>query len=391
MQYFRDMEKLKIYKLIDSLTELLHCPPESIAENIVNGLNSFLEPKAVYIFLDIPGKGQIENFVGDLTHKPTLIKYRDQLKEMAVESADFNLSTGEREIISCTVLRQPQDAFGTILVVSDNKHELKHIIRQILDLYKANLLLLLTLSPQSQSADLPSTLNEAFKDLENLGVDWVLGIDQASPATGYLVDSRGSRNLGLNKKIQDLIKKGNGNPGTAELDEIKKLLSGKVAVEKLMIDNFDIGKSKFRCVIGGNYRNNDVVISRFKSKLTDLSQPSGYDEVIEAFKRLKEDHKLIVKGERIAAILETAVALNHEINNPLTAVLGNTQLLLLQKDKLSNDVVAKITTIEKSALRIREVTQKLMKIVEPITTNYTNNLDMLDIEKSAGSSKATKE
>jgi two-component system NtrC family sensor kinase len=98
---------------------------------------------------------------------------------------------------------------------------------------------------------------------------------------------------------------------------------------------------------------------------------------------LKEDHKLIVKGERVAAILETAVAINHEINNPLTAVLGNTQLLLLQKDKLPDDVITKINTIEKSALRIRQVTQKLMTIVEPITTNYTANLDMLDIEKSS--------
>jgi len=57
-------------------------------------------------------------------------------------------------------------------------------------------------------------------------------------------------------------------------------------------------------------------------------------------------------------------------------------LLLLNKDNLPSDIVNKIITIEKSALRIRQVTQKLMSVVEPITTSYTESLEMLDIDKS---------
>ncbi len=89
-----------------------------------------------------------------------------------------------------------------------------------------------------------------------------------------------------------------------------------------------------------------------------------------------------VKSARLDAILETAAALNHEINNPLTAVLGNAQLLLLQGQKLTPEVVEKLKAIEESALRIREVTLRLMKIIEPVTVEYASGMKMIDIERS---------
>jgi hypothetical protein len=106
------------------------------------------------------------------------------------------------------------------------------------------------------------------------------------------------------------------------------------------------------------------------------------DYIVEAFERLKTDFKKLVKSERTAAITETAVTVNHEINNPLTAILGNTQLLLMGKEKLSADVAAKLETIEKSAIQIRETTSKLMSIIEPVKSSYSTGMDMIDIEKS---------
>jgi signal transduction histidine kinase len=106
------------------------------------------------------------------------------------------------------------------------------------------------------------------------------------------------------------------------------------------------------------------------------------DYIVEAFERLKTDFKKLVKTERTAAISETAVTVNHEINNPLTAILGNTQLLLMGREKLSGDVVAKLETIEKSAIQIRETTAKLMSIIEPVKSSYSTGMDMIDIEKS---------
>jgi hypothetical protein len=104
--------------------------------------------------------------------------------------------------------------------------------------------------------------------------------------------------------------------------------------------------------------------------------------LIKSFEKLKADFQKLVKSERAAAITETTVTINHEINNPLTAILGNTQLMLMSRDKLPADVVNKLETIERSAIKIRETTAKLMSIIEPVTSPYASGLEMIDIEKS---------
>jgi signal transduction histidine kinase len=94
-----------------------------------------------------------------------------------------------------------------------------------------------------------------------------------------------------------------------------------------------------------------------------------------------------IKKAKTEAIIETAVTLNHEINNPLTAVLGNVQLLLINRDKLDEKTVKMLESIETAALRIKEVTGRLMKAVEPAVTEYTSGIRMVDVEKSAGNEK----
>lgn len=83
--------------------------------------------------------------------------------------------------------------------------------------------------------------------------------------------------------------------------------------------------------------------------------------------------------ERLSAIVETAVAVNHEVNNPLTAILGNVQLLLLKRDDLDKDLAAKLKTIEASALKIKDVTQRLMRITSPRSVEYSEGTKMLDL------------
>lgn len=97
-----------------------------------------------------------------------------------------------------------------------------------------------------------------------------------------------------------------------------------------------------------------------------------------------------VEKARIAAILETAIAVNHEVNNPLTAVLGNTQLLLLQADQLDPQIMKRLKAIEESALRIKEVTQKLLKQGKIRTTDYPGGLKMLDLSDSGEESDTPK-
>lgn len=49
----------------------------------------------------------------------------------------------------------------------------------------------------------------------------------------------------------------------------------------------------------------------------------------------------------------------HSISNPLTAILGETQLLLLAEDALSEEQRAGLRTVESMAYRIRDLVAQL--------------------------------
>jgi signal transduction histidine kinase len=86
-----------------------------------------------------------------------------------------------------------------------------------------------------------------------------------------------------------------------------------------------------------------------------------------------------IKKERFGAVQHTAETVNHEINNPLTAILGNVQLLLMKRKDLDDDLVNKLKTIEISALKIRDVTQRLLRLTSARSIDYAEGTSMLDL------------
>ncbi|HOD67468.1 MAG TPA: histidine kinase dimerization/phospho-acceptor domain-containing protein [candidate division Zixibacteria bacterium] len=95
--------------------------------------------------------------------------------------------------------------------------------------------------------------------------------------------------------------------------------------------------------------------------------------------REEADLRSALTKERKSAVIETAVTVNHEVNNPLTAILGNVQLLLLKRDDLDDELKAKLRTIEQSALKIKDVTQKLMRLTSPRSIDYSDGTKMIDL------------
>ena len=101
-------------------------------------------------------------------------------------------------------------------------------------------------------------------------------------------------------------------------------------------------------------------------------------------------HRQRVKAERLAAITETMVSVNHEVNNPLAVILGYAQILLrrLEPGTTSETFLVRarieLARIEGEALRIREITQKLATLVEPVVTSYpaSEGVKMVDLHHS---------
>ncbi len=94
---------------------------------------------------------------------------------------------------------------------------------------------------------------------------------------------------------------------------------------------------------------------------------------------------------RLDAVMETAVTINHEINNPLTAALGNVQLLLMKGDELDPDVRKKLEVVEKSAMQIRDVTQRLLRLTEARSVTYAGDEKMIDLDGPAADDGSQKE
>jgi nitrogen-specific signal transduction histidine kinase len=66
---------------------------------------------------------------------------------------------------------------------------------------------------------------------------------------------------------------------------------------------------------------------------------------------------------KVDEVADLVARVRHEINNPLTGVLGQAQLLL--REELSETARKRATTIEELAIRIRDVVAQLRGVQKP--------------------------
>ncbi|MEA2030057.1 MAG: histidine kinase dimerization/phospho-acceptor domain-containing protein [candidate division Zixibacteria bacterium] len=93
----------------------------------------------------------------------------------------------------------------------------------------------------------------------------------------------------------------------------------------------------------------------------------------------KEDFQGILDKERLSGILDMAVTVNHEVNNPLQAILASVQLLLMSRKDLDDELKKKLQIIEEAAMKIGNITQKLTKITSPRSVKYLDGTTMVDL------------
>ncbi len=85
-----------------------------------------------------------------------------------------------------------------------------------------------------------------------------------------------------------------------------------------------------------------------------------------------------IKRESLDGIRQMILNIKHEINNPLTALLGNVELLL-DKDRLDSLTLSRLTIIRELSLRIRDVVEKFPETNDTSIMSYSNYKDMIDI------------
>lgn len=85
----------------------------------------------------------------------------------------------------------------------------------------------------------------------------------------------------------------------------------------------------------------------------------------------------LIRAERLAAIGQLGLAVKHEINNPMTAILGNAEWLLEQETSLSEEGRRALKLVYDMSIRVRDIVARLEK-VEDVRRPYLGE-EMIDL------------
>jgi C4-dicarboxylate-specific signal transduction histidine kinase len=116
---------------------------------------------------------------------------------------------------------------------------------------------------------------------------------------------------------------------------------------------------------------------RVEAKTQELLRKN--EDLKQAYEDLKVTQERLVKASRLAAIGEMSLTVRHEINNPLTAILGEAQLMLMGQN-LSEEMRKNLKTIEQLSIRIQGVVRKLSEVKEDKTKEFMKGLKTIDFE-----------
>ncbi len=123
-----------------------------------------------------------------------------------------------------------------------------------------------------------------------------------------------------------------------------------------------------------------------------ITKPVNFQELIARIQthiRLKKLETELIKKEKLESILQMSITIRHEINNPLTGILGMAELLLANDDISSEKRIEMSTVIQNQSIRIRDIVQKMSQITDPVVKGYVDVDKMIDIPGSSKNNQTT--
>lgn len=142
----------------------------------------------------------------------------------------------------------------------------------------------------------------------------------------------------------------------------------------------------------GHYIDSSARVKGFRSGASDyLLKPVDRDELLVRietqlrFRDLEDQHLL---EEKLALIDQVVTTLHHEIINPLSGILGYSEILMRQmrRRRVAPEEIEKaLANIRDCSERIREVMDKLKDITHPVESEFASGTTMIDVEQSTKS------
>jgi PAS domain S-box-containing protein len=126
---------------------------------------------------------------------------------------------------------------------------------------------------------------------------------------------------------------------------------------------------------------NRAFIEMSARRLFKQRTPAGYQISARDITEQKLLREKLLKAERLGAIGEIVVAVRHEINNPLTTVIGNVELLLEHYGESDKHLAERLETILNNSLRIAEIVKQLKAIKGDRVVEYVKGVSMTDLKQ----------
>jgi phosphoserine phosphatase RsbU/P len=103
---------------------------------------------------------------------------------------------------------------------------------------------------------------------------------------------------------------------------------------------------------------------------------------VEVGRRVVELQDRLVEHSKLQGALETVGAICHEFNQPLQAIFGYTELLMMEIAQ-EHPLYQKLRVINESVNRVGEINRKLMTISQYKTKKFLGEKNILDIDEAS--------
>jgi signal transduction histidine kinase len=168
-----------------------------------------------------------------------------------------------------------------------------------------------------------------------------------------------------------------------ELEEEMRSLDAAVIVPGLLKD------SLLGFLILGTKRSGDFYTAQDLDTLSVIANQAAlavenaslYENMEEEIRQRTEElvttQKQLIHAEKLATVGTLAGGVAHEINNPLTAILTNVQMLLATENTMDTDSKESLQLIEEATKRCRTIVQKLMTYAKkPLEPGEISKVDL---------------
>ena len=102
---------------------------------------------------------------------------------------------------------------------------------------------------------------------------------------------------------------------------------------------------------------------------------------LEAETALQQNQEKLA-ADRLRVLAETVGAAAHEINQPLTGIVGRLELMIMDDD-IDDARRAELKSTLELVIRISDIVRQMQQARRYVTKSYTKDRDIIDIEASA--------